>query len=126
MTATEDPRQDILEKYRRGLVQVYTGDGKGKTTAALGLVMRAWGHDLRVCVIQFLKEGEDYGEVHALRSMGIEVYQFGSGRLIIKGRHDQHDEDCARHALESSKDALTSGEYDIVILDEINVDCISG
>ncbi|MDD1771570.1 MAG: cob(I)yrinic acid a,c-diamide adenosyltransferase [Methanomassiliicoccales archaeon] len=112
---------DNMEGNELGLLQVYTGGGKGKTTAALGLVMRAWGHDLRVCVIQFLKKGEDYGEVHALRSMGIDVYQFGSGRLIIKDRHDQQDEDCARRALKFSNDALTSGEYDLVVLDEINV-----
>jgi len=112
---------DSMEGNELGLLQVYTGEGKGKTTAALGLAMRAWGHDLRVCVIQFLKKGEDYGEVHALRAMGIEVFQFGSGRLIMKGRHHQEDLECARRALDFSKGALTSGEYDLVILDEINV-----
>jgi cob(I)alamin adenosyltransferase len=112
---------DSMEGNELGLLQVYTGEGKGKTTAALGLVMRAWGHGLRACVIQFLKKGDDYGEVRALRSMGIEVYQFGSGRLIIKGRHDKQDEDCARRALGFSKDALASGEYDLVVLDEINM-----
>ncbi len=104
-----------------GLLHVYTGEGKGKTTAALGLALRAWGHDLRVCVIQFMKKGEDYGEVLALRKMGIEVFQFGSGKLIAKGHHCQDDLDCARRALEFSRCILGCGEYDLIILDEVNV-----
>jgi len=110
-----------MEKNGLGLLQVYTGEGKGKTTAALGLALRAWGHDLRICVIQFMKKGEDYGEIKALRRMGIETFQFGSGRLITKGRHTQEDLDCARRALDLSRDILMSGDYDLVILDEINV-----
>ena len=104
-----------------GLLHVYTGEGKGKTTAALGLALRAWGHDLRVCVIQFMKKGEDYGEVLALRKMGIEVFQFGSGKLIAKGHHCQDDLDCADRALDLSRSILSSGEFDVVILDEVNV-----
>lgn len=110
-----------METNGLGLLHVYTGEGKGKTTAALGLALRAWGHDLRVCVVQFMKKGEDYGEIRSLRKMGIEVFQFGSGKLIVKGRHCQDDTDCARRALNLSRDLLSCGEYDLVILDEVNV-----
>lgn len=110
-----------MDKNGLGLLHVYTGEGKGKTTAALGLALRAWGHGLRVGVVQFMKKGEDYGEILALRRMGIEVYQFGSGKLIAKGRHCQDDLDCARRALELSRSLLRSGEFDLMILDEVNV-----
>ncbi len=104
-----------------GLLHVYTGEGKGKTTAALGLALRAWGHGLRVCVIQFMKRGEDYGEVMALRRLGVELFQFGSGKLVVKGRHGQEDLDCASRALELSRSILASGEFDVVVLDEVNM-----
>jgi cob(I)alamin adenosyltransferase len=105
-----------------GLMQVYTGEGKGKTTAALGLALRAWGHGLRVCIIQFMKKGEEYGEVEALRRLdGIELYQFGVDRLIFKGEHCQEDVELAERGLQMAQDALCSNDYDLVILDEINV-----
>ena len=103
-------------------MQVYTGEGKGKTTAALGLALRAWGHGLRVCIIQFMKKGDEYGEVEALRRLdGIELYQFGADRLIFKGEHCQEDVDLAERGLQMAQDALGSNDYDMVILDEINV-----
>ncbi|QLH74868.1 MAG: cob(I)yrinic acid a,c-diamide adenosyltransferase [Methanomassiliicoccales archaeon] len=105
-----------------GLVHVYTGEGKGKTTAALGLAVRAWGHGLRVCVIQFMKSGEDYGEIIALRRMeGIDVFQFGSDRLITKESVRKEDIELAEHALEFARNVLSSNDYDVVILDEVNV-----
>jgi len=105
-----------------GLMQVYTGEGKGKTTAALGLAMRAWGHGLHVCMIQFMKSGEDYGEIIALRRMGgIDVFQFGSDRLVTESTVRQEDKDLAVKALELAKCVLCSNDYDVVILDEINV-----
>jgi cob(I)alamin adenosyltransferase len=110
-----------MDKNGLGLLHVYTGEGKGKTTAALGLVLRAWGHGLRICVIQFMKKGEDYGEVKALRKMGVDIFQFGSGKLVRKGHHCQDDLDCAARALEFSRSVLSSGEYDLVVLDEVNV-----
>ena len=110
-----------MEKNELGLLHVYTGEGKGKTTAALGLALRAWGHGLRVGVVQFMKKGEDYGEVLALRRMGVEVFQFGSGKLIAKGKHCQADLDCAKRALDLSRSLLRSGEFDLMILDEVNV-----
>ncbi len=110
-----------MDKNGLGLLHVYTGEGKGKTTAALGLALRAWGHGLQVGVVQFMKKGEDYGEILALRRMGIEVFQFGSGKLITKGRHCQDDVDCAKRALDLSSSMLRSGEFDLMILDEVNV-----
>lgn len=110
-----------MERNGLGLLHVYTGEGKGKTTAALGLALRAWGHGLRVGVVQFMKKGEDYGEVQALHRMGIEVFQFGTGKLITKGRHCQEDVDRARRALDLSRSMLRSGEFDLIIMDEVNV-----
>lgn len=105
-----------------GLVQVYTGEGKGKTTAALGLAMRAWGHGLRICVIQFMKVGEEYGEILALRKIGgIDVYQFGSDHLIMEGEQSREDIDLATRGLNMAQDILGTHDYDILILDEINV-----
>jgi cob(I)alamin adenosyltransferase len=105
-----------------GLIQVYTGDGKGKTTAALGLTLRAWGRGLRVCIIQFMKHGEDYGEILAVRHLqGVELFQFGQDRLFRKGKHRPEDVALARQGLEKAREAMTSGRYDLVILDEINV-----
>ncbi|OPY33379.1 MAG: cob(I)alamin adenolsyltransferase/cobinamide ATP-dependent adenolsyltransferase [Methanomassiliicoccales archaeon PtaU1.Bin124] len=105
-----------------GLVQVYTGEGKGKTTAALGLALRAWGHGLRVCIIQFMKVGEDYGEVIALRKIeGIDIYQFGSDHLVFEGEQTDEDIALAERGLNLATEVLESNEYDVLILDEINV-----
>jgi cob(I)alamin adenosyltransferase len=105
-----------------GLMHVYTGEGKGKTTAAFGLALRAWGRGLRVCVIQFMKCGEDYGEVVAARRLkGLDLFQFGSGKWVDKERHTPEDELLAKSGLAKAKEALTGGKYDVVILDEANV-----
>lgn len=105
-----------------GLVQVYTGEGKGKTTAALGLALRAWGHGLRVCIIQFMKVGEDYGEVIALRKIeGIDVYQFGSEHLVFEGEQTPEDVALAERGLKLADEVLRSNEYDVLVLDEVNV-----
>ena len=105
-----------------GLLQVYTGPGKGKTTAALGLTLRAWGRGLRVCIIQFMKVGEDYGEIIAVRKLpGVDLFQFGRDALIYKGKHTQEDARLAGEGLRKVGEVLTNGRYDIVIVDEINV-----
>ncbi len=112
----------LMEDDQLGLLQVYTGDGKGKTTAALGLALRAWGRGLKICMIQFMKKGEDYGEILALRRMeGIDLYQFGSDRLITKTSVHPEDVALAHRALAFAEGALVSGEYDVIVLDEINV-----
>jgi cob(I)alamin adenosyltransferase len=106
---------------RRGYVQIYTGDGKGKTTAALGLALRAVGAGLRVKIIQFLKKG-DYSEIKALSQLtpAVQVQQFGTGRFV-RGRPSDEDCDLAASGLAAAREALTDGTWDVVILDEINV-----
>lgn len=119
MCGLSDAEGDTMSEL--GLLQVYTGHGKGKTTAALGLTLRAWGRGLRVCIIQFMKVGEDYGEIMAVRKLeGVDLFQFGRDALIYKGEHTPEDVRLAREGLEKARQAL-AGNYDIVILDEINV-----
>lgn len=103
-----------------GQFQVYTGDGKGKTTAALGLALRATGAGLRVYIGQFMKSAAS-SEHAALRRLGIEAERFGSGKgLLIRRQADGEDLACARTGLERVRVALTGGAYDLVIADEIN------
>lgn len=107
---------------KRGLVQVYTGDGKGKTTAALGLAMRAAGHGLRVYIIQFMKGWPNYGE---LKTVGghpqITLRQFGRSEFVDPKKPEPADVEMAQEALREARQVLTSGSYDLVILDEVNV-----
>ena len=105
----------------KGYVQVYTGNGKGKTTAALGLALRAAGAGLRVFIAQFVKMGE-YSEIKALKRFAdmITVEQFGKGRFI-KGMPSSSDIESARKGLEKVKRILSSGQYQVVIMEEANV-----
>ena len=105
----------------KGYVQVYTGDGKGKTTAALGLALRAAGAGLKVYIGQFLKKG-DYSEIKALERLAdfITVEQFGLGRFI-KGKPTQEEIRAAGRGLKRLKAMMTSGRYDIIIIEEGNV-----
>ena len=105
----------------KGYVQVYTGNGKGKTTAALGLALRAAGAGLNVFIGQFVKMGE-YSEIKALKRFAdlITLEQFGQGRFI-KGKPSSSDILSARKGLEKVKRILASGKYQVVILEEANV-----
>jgi cob(I)alamin adenosyltransferase len=105
-----------------GLVQVYTGDGKGKTTAAVGLAMRAIGKGLKVFMVQFLK-GRNYGELETAKRLSdrFEVVQSGLDTFVKKGEPSEEDLRLAHEGLEIARKAIMSGEYDIVILDEVNV-----
>lgn len=102
-----------------GLVIIYTGDGKGKTTAALGLLMRAWGRGWRICVIQFLKhESGEWGEMKAARQMdGVDWIKTGDG---FTWTSRDMDETIARalHGWETAIEKIAGGAYDLVILDE--------
>jgi cob(I)alamin adenosyltransferase len=105
----------------KGYVQVYTGNGKGKTTAALGLALRAVGADLRVYIAQFAKHGE-YSEISALEKYreSITIQQYG--RIgFINGDPEDDDIRAAREGLNEVKEAMCSGKYDVVILDEANI-----
>ncbi len=108
-----------------GQFQVYTGDGKGKTTAALGLALRASGAGLRVYLGQFMKAGQT-SELAALKKLGVAVEQYGSGKGLLIGREAaREDVDCARAGVERVIQALRSG-YDVVIADEINCAMMCG
>jgi len=105
-----------------GLIQVYTGNGKGKTTASLGLAFRACGHGFRTCMVQFMKECADYGEVKAACHLpGFEIVQVGRNDFVDLAKPDPVDVKLARDGWEKAKKIIDSGRYDIVILDEINV-----
>jgi cob(I)alamin adenosyltransferase len=107
---------------RRGTVQVYTGDGKGKTTAALGLALRAVGHGLSVCVIQFMKGSTNYGELAAAAMLpGFTIVQCGRDQFVDRKDPARVDVDMAREGLTKATEVLRAGAHDVVVLDEINV-----
>ncbi|MFQ6060812.1 MAG: cob(I)yrinic acid a,c-diamide adenosyltransferase [Thermoplasmata archaeon] len=107
---------------RRGLVHVYTGNGKGKTTAALGLALRASGHGMKVYIIQFMKGRVDYGELKACRNNpNITIEQFGRPEFVDRNNPQPEDFKSARDALKRANEILSTQEYQMVILDEINV-----
>ncbi|MEL4023845.1 cob(I)yrinic acid a,c-diamide adenosyltransferase [Lysinibacillus endophyticus] len=104
---------------KKGLTLVYTGDGKGKTTSALGLALRATGRGLKVKIYQFIKSPErTYGEKIALQKLGVEMVQLGIGFTWTK-TPEEHRE-ALKKAWPIARDAVMSGEYDLVILDELN------
>jgi cob(I)alamin adenosyltransferase len=105
----------------RGCVQVYTGNGKGKTTAALGLAFRAVGRGLRVCMFQFIKGGGKYGEHLLAEQLAPLLTIIQSGRPgWVNTKDITEDRAVAQAALLQATELLTSGNYDLVILDEIN------
>jgi cob(I)alamin adenosyltransferase len=119
---TVDERETLLEKYRRGLVQVYTGDGKGKTTAAFGQALRAVGQGFRVCVIQFMK-GRKYGEFLAAERHlpNLTVRLSGLDSFVMRDNPAPLDIELAKQGLALARAAVVSGDYEMVILDEVNV-----
>jgi len=113
-----EPRWYENQGSRKGLVIVNTGPGKGKRTAALGMVMRAWGHGMRACVIQFLKQpSEHMGGAEAARRLDIEWYQTGSGFTWVDKTMDNTTA-LARGAWELAKQKIASQDYDLIVLDE--------
>jgi len=112
----------MAEKFK-GYIQVYTGNGKGKTTAALGLALRAAGCGLRSYIGQFLK-GQAYGELAAVRKLAplITIEQFGrKGFVHVTENPDEEDIQRARAGLEKCRRTMLSGRYSLIILDEVNV-----
>lgn len=111
-----------LSKLEKGLVQVYTGNGKGKTTAAFGLALRAIGRGLKVYMIQFIKGGFDYGELYVIDKFpNFQLKAFGRGKFITQKPPAKEDIKLAEEAFQLAKEIIKNGLYDMVILDEVNV-----
>ncbi|MFC4322237.1 cob(I)yrinic acid a,c-diamide adenosyltransferase [Litchfieldia salsa] len=107
------------KEKQKGLTLVYTGDGKGKTTSALGLTLRGVGRGFKVRIFQFIKSPErSYGEQIALKKLGVEMVQLGIGFTWTK-TPEEHRE-ALRKGWPIAKEAVMSGEYDLVVLDELN------
>ncbi len=105
-----------------GLVQVYTGDGKGKTTAALGLGLRAAGHGYRVLMVQFMKGKINYGELEGVKNIsGFDIVQFGRPDFVDKQNPDPIDIKLAQDGLAHARSVIENRGCDILILDELNV-----
>ena len=110
------------EPGRRGLVQVFTGDGRGKTTAALGVVVRALGHGMRVHITYFMKGDYPYGERNILSKLpNVTMASFGSPEFIDPANIKPEEIEQARQALAAGREAVLSGNYDLVVLDEVNI-----
>ncbi len=114
MTQTKLTKQD-----RDGLILIYTGNGKGKTSAAVGLAVRAAGNDLRVGFFQFIKSEDSFsGELKSLRELGVAVKQLGIGFTWEKTVEEQRQ--ALGAAWEFAKAQINSGAYDLIVLDELN------
>lgn len=108
--------------FERGLVHVITGDGKGKSTAAFGMGLRAVGYGLHVHAVLFMKGDLEYGEFQAVRFLPhFTLARFGTPHLVDMNNPAPEDKEQARLGVEHARAALASGEYDMVICDEINV-----
>jgi cob(I)alamin adenosyltransferase len=104
------------------MIHVYTGNGKGKTTAALGLALRALGHGYKVYMIQFMKGDPGYGELIAGRQLdGLTIRQYGRTNFVSRDHPAEEDIALARKGLDHAKQILAADRHDLVILDEINV-----
>lgn len=113
---------NAIDTERVGLVQVYTGDGKGKTTAALGLALRAAGSGMRTYIGQFLK-GQDYGELESVKHLAplVTIEQYGLNGWVHVDRITPEQRKAAQQGLAAIREALVSGQYDIVVADELNI-----
>ena len=112
---------------KHGYIQVYTGNGKGKTTASLGLAMRALGRCWKVLIIMFAKGGEDYGELNSFRNLSPEIaenltiVQAGLERIVYKANQTPEDLTEIHKGWELAKNAIKNDEYNLIILDEANI-----
>ena len=108
--------------WRRGLVQIFTGDGRGKTSAAIGAVIRALGHGLRVYIAFFMKGDYPYGERSILSQLpNVTVDSFGSREFVDPANIKPEEKEQAKRALAAAREAMLSGGYELVVLDEVNL-----
>jgi cob(I)alamin adenosyltransferase len=108
-----------MTSEREGFVQIYTGEGKGKTTAALGLIVRAVGQGLKPLLLQFMKSDPSWGEIVTLKRLGVPVVQCGLDHWVFKGEATDDDLAAAARGLERALDLMRSGDYDLIVLDEL-------
>jgi len=112
-------RRESYQEQTRGLLMVHTGNGKGKTTCALGLMMRAAGRGLSCCMIQFMKSRRDrYGEHDSAEKLGIEVHTMGDG-FTWDTKNPEQDIKTARDTWQLCVEKLRSGKYDMLVFDEL-------
>lgn len=110
-----------------GYIQVYTGDGKGKTTASLGLALRALGRGWKVLIVMFAKGGSDYGEIHSFSNLSddiktrFKVINAGLDRIVYKNNMNEDDKSEIQKGWTFAKNAIKNCEYELVILDEANI-----
>ena len=119
-TARQEPAPQSVTgpRINKGLVIVNTGSGKGKTTAAMGVLLRAWGRGMKVIMLQFIKHSTaNFGEQRAAQKMGVEMRAMGDG-FTWRSKDLEHTADLARTHWEDCKDVIANGDYDVVILDE--------
>lgn len=111
-----------MDASQRGLLMVYSGRGKGKTTAALGLALRAVGHGKKVLMVQFMKGDPGYGEIKAARHLpGLTIIQKGQQSFVDRSDPAAEDVRLAQEGLQLARHALREGDEDLIILDELNV-----
>lgn len=116
--------EKLVPKNPQGLVVVITGHGKGKTTSAMGMVLRASGYGMKICIIQFMKGDLYSGEWDGVKLLGqnVELHATGMGFCGIQGNPYSREEhrSCAQQAIELARTKIQGGNYDIIVLDEIN------
>jgi len=118
----ESSNESSSSESRKGLVQIFTGDGKGKTSAALGTVIRALGQGLKVCIIVFMKGHYPYSEWTFLSKVpDVRIERFGFETFTDPANVKPEEKEEAAKALASAREAILGGEYDLVVLDEVNI-----
>lgn len=129
MKRSEFKNADLINPKweQHGYIQIYTGNGKGKTTASLGLAMRALGRNWKVIVIMFTKGGSNYGELNSFRklsdsiSKNLTIVQAGLDRIVYASNKSPSDEIEIKKGWELAKNAILNNDYQLIILDEINI-----
>lgn len=112
---------------KHGYIQVYTGNGKGKTTASLGLAMRALGRCWKVLLVMFTKGGDNYGELNSFRNLSptikdnLTIVQAGLDRIVYSSNKNTEDEKAILEGWELVKKAIKNNEYNLIIMDEANI-----